>query len=60
MTILLRASKETEYTGAYPSCQAAASFPTSSHNRHGGPVGRGSTAYVAGPVSGGWSSSQSP
>ncbi|MGW7448406.1 Imm21 family immunity protein [Kitasatospora sp. NPDC054795] len=41
-------------------CRAAASSPASSHNRQGGPVGRGSTAYVPDSVSGGRSSSQAP
>lgn len=53
MTILFRAPKETEYTGANTPCRAASSAPTSFHNRHGGPTGWGSTAYVAGSISGG-------
>src|SRR5690348_5012193 len=60
MTILFRAPKETEYTGANTPCRAAASAPTSFHSRQGGPVGWGSTAYVAGSISGGWSSSHPP
>ena len=47
-TILFRAPKETEYTGAYTPCRAATSAPTSAHSRQGGPVGWGSTAYVPG------------
>lgn len=57
MTILPRAPKDTRYTGAYTPWPAAPSSPTSSHNRQGGPKGSGSTAYVAGSISGGCSSS---
>ncbi|MDX2784203.1 hypothetical protein PV379_43900 [Streptomyces caniscabiei] len=59
-TILSRAPKDTRYTGANTPRRAASSAPTSSHDRQGGPVGRGSTAYVAGSINGGWSSSHRP
>ncbi|MFF1907263.1 hypothetical protein [Kitasatospora sp. NPDC058218] len=38
---------------AYTPFRAAASSPTSSHNRQGGPVDCGSMAYVADAISGG-------
>lgn len=60
MTILFLAPTKTEYTGANTPCRAAASAPGSCHSRKGGPVGWGSTAYVAGSISGGWSSAHPP
>ncbi len=60
MTTLPLDPNDTEYTGAWIPCRAARSSPTSSQTRQGGPVGRGSTAYVPGSIRGGCSCSHPP